>query len=162
MNNAELRAKIAELVASDQAVADAVAERKDIAVANAINALGLTRRRTQKVTSRGIYEALGDDAGMAVMTALDAIAAGNMPNGTLIPEDHPLRTKVRAFQDLVPWLKAPCDGLDFGAADLQRMWGTLGALKLITAEQAAGLIALGRERDTVTANQVSDALNEEI
>lgn len=161
MNNAELRTKLQELVASDQAVATMVSARNDSGVANAVNALGLTRLRSRLTTSRGIYAALGMSDGAAVMHILNSLAAGQLPGGAgPIPAGHPLLAQVPVFADLVPWLKPPCEGLDFGSADLQGVITALQAGGLFTEAQGNGLRALGKEPDTVSVSQVSDVLNE--
>lgn len=163
MNHAQLRTLIQERVLADTAVADAVAARDDTAVAAAINALGATRSRSRLTTSRGIYAALGLSDGAVVMGVLRALATGKVP-GTdqSLPAGHPLLGYVPVFRDLVPWMDPPCDGLDFGAADLQGVISTLAGAGLFTNTQRDKLLALGREPDTVSVADVSAVLNEGI
>lgn len=161
MDNQTLRTKLNELVAADQAVATMVAAGNDSGVANAINALGLTRLRSRLTTSRGIYAALGMADGAAVMHILNSLAAGQLPGGAgPIPAGHPLLAQVPVFADLVPWLRPPCEGLDFGSAVLQGVISALQVGGLFTEAQANGLRALGKEPDTVSTAQVSEVLKE--
>lgn len=161
MNNQALRAKINELVATNPTLASDVTERRDAKVAEAVNSLNITRLRSRLTTSRGIYAALGIPDGAAVMHVLNSLAAGQLPGGAgAIPAGHPLQSFVPVFADLVPWLKPPCDGLDFGSPDLQDVITQLQQAGLFSAAQANGLKALGTEHDTVTTSQVSEILNE--
>lgn len=161
MKNADLRAYLNERAVADPAVAQMLKDGNVSGLANAINALGVTRLRPRLTTSRGIYAALGMANGAAVMHVLNSLAAGQLPGGAgPIPAGHPLLTQVPVFADLVPWLRPPCEGLDFGAADLQGVIGALGAAGLFTQTQAGGLIAMGREPDSVSIAQVSDVINE--
>lgn len=161
MDNQTLRTKLNELVASDAAVATMVEARNDAGVVNAVNALGLKRLRSRLTTSRGIYAALGMADGATVMHILNSLAAGQLPGGAgPIPAGHPLLAQVPVFADLVPWLKPPCEGLDFGSPDLQVVVTALQAGGLFTETQGNGLRALGQEPDTVDAAQVSTVLNE--
>lgn len=161
MKNADLRALINERAAADTSIAQMLANGNVSGLANAINALGGTRLRSRLTTSRGIYAALGMANGAAVMNVLNSLAAGQLPGGAgPIPAGHPLLAQVPVFADLVPWLRPPCEGLDFGSADLQGVITALGAGGLFTQTQVAGLLALGREVDTVHTGQVSDVINE--
>lgn len=161
MDNQTLRTKLNKLIAADANVATMVAAGNVSGVVNAVNALGLTRLRSHLTTSRGIYDALGMADGATVMNVLNSLSAGQLPGGAgPIPAGHPLLAQVPVFADLVPWLKPPCEGLDFGSADLQGVITALEAGGLFTATQANGLRALGKEPDTVTGAQVSDILNE--
>lgn len=161
MDNQALRTKIQERVAADPAVAEAVAIGDVTGVTAAINALGLTRLRSRLTTSRGIYAALGMADAATVMHILNSLAAGQLPGGAgPIPAGHPLLAQVPVFADLVPWLKPPCEGLDFGSPDLQGVVTALQAGGLFTEAQGNGLRALGQEHDTVNDYQVSQVLNE--
>lgn len=161
MDNQALRTKIQERVAADPAVAEAVTAGCTQQIADAINALGLKRLRSRLTTSRGIYAALGMADGATVMHVLTSLAAGQLPGGAgPIPAGHTLLAQVPVFADLVPWLKPPCEGLDFGSPDLQGVVTALQAGGLFTETQGNGLRALGQEPDTVTAYQVSQILNE--
>lgn len=161
MDNQTLRTHLNDLVAADANVATMVSDRNDSGVANAINALGLTRLRSRLTTSRGIYAALGMADGAAVMHVLNSLAAGQLPGGAgPIPAGHALLAQVPVFADLVPWLRPPCEGLDFGSAELQGVITALQAGGLFTEAQGNGLRALGHEPDTVDAGQVSQVLNE--
>lgn len=161
MDNQTLRTKLNELVAADPAVAEAVTAGRTQEIADAINALGLTRLRSRLTTSRGIYAALGIADGAAVMHILNSLAAGQLPGGAgPIPAGHPLLAQVPVFADLVPWLRPPCEGLDFGSVDLQGVISALQVGGLFTETQGNGLRALGKEPDTVSAYQVSQILNE--
>jgi len=161
VDNQTLRTKLNELIATDANVATMVSAGNVSGVVNAINALGLTRMRSRLTTSRGIYAALGMANGAAVMHILNSIAAGQLPGGAgPIPAGHQLLAQVPVFADLVPWLRPPCEGLDFGSADLQGVITALQAGGLFTEAQANGLRALGKEPDTVSVSQVAEVLNE--
>lgn len=161
MDNQALRTKLNELAAADANVATMVAAGNCSGLANAVNALGLKRLRSRLTTSRGIYAALGMADGATVMHVLNSLAAGQLPGGAgPIPAGHPLLAQVPVFADLVPWLKPPCEGLDFGSADLQGVVTALQAGGLFTEAQGNGLRALGQEPDTVTDSQVATVLNE--
>jgi len=166
MTPTELRALIDTRVASDPAFAALVEARqagdvtKDRAIAEALSA-GRSRLRLRLTTSRGIYAALGLDDAALVMAVLRALAAGQVPGtGKPLPQDHPLAGYVPVFADLVPWLEPPCDGLDFGAADLQGVIVALAGAGLFTAAQRDKLLALGREPDPIGYAEVSAALSE--
>ena len=166
MTPTELRALIDTRVASDPAFAALVEARqagdvtKDRAIAEALSA-GRSRLRLRLTTSRGIYAALGLDDAALVMAVLRALAAGQVPGtGKPLPQDHPLARYVPVFADLVPWLEPPCDGLDFGAADLQGVIVALAGAGLFTAAQRDKLLALGREPDPIGYAEVSAALSE--
>lgn len=166
MTPTELRALIDARVESDPAFADLVAARQagdvaqDRAIAEALSA-GRTRLLTRLTTSRGIYAALGLADGALVMGVLRALAAGQVPGTDQpLPQGHPLAGYVPVFRDLVPWLEPPCDGLDFGAADLQGVVVSLASAGLFTATQRDKLLALGRAPDPIGYAEVSAALSE--
>ena len=161
MDNQALRTKLNELAEADANVATMVAAGNCSGLANAVNALGLKRLRSRLTTSRGIYQALGMANGAAVMHVLNSLATGQLPGGAgPIPAGHALLAQVPVFADLVPWLRPPCEGLDFGSTDLQGVITALQAVGLFTEAQANGLRALGQEPDTVAVAQVADVLNE--
>lgn len=163
MNKADLKVVLTARVLASPDFSSLVVNRNDMAIADAVNALGLTRSRVRLMTNRGIYTALGKANGAAVMNVLNSLAVGNLPaalGGGAIPAGHALLAQVPVFADLVPWLRPGCEGLDFGSADLQETVTALAAAGLFTSTQAAALLALGREPDTVSVPQISDALNE--
>lgn len=166
MKPGELRALIDAREASDPEFARLVEARRagdvtqDRAIADALS-VGRARLRSRLTTSRGIYAALGLADGALVMGVLRALAAGQVPGtGQPLPQGHPLAGYVPVFRDLVPWLEPPCDGLDFGADDLQGVIATLAAAGLFTTAQRDKLLALGREPDPIGYAEVSAALSE--
>lgn len=160
MNTAEILAAVDALYAVDQAFAAKVLSGRDADVAARLSQdVPKQLKKGARVTSRGIYENLGMADGAAVMHVLKSLAAGKLPNGTDIPTEHPLKAYVPVFSDMVPWLQPPCEGLDFGTADLQTMVTTLEAAGLFTAMQAEKLRNLGLVPGVVTPDQVTAALN---
>jgi hypothetical protein len=148
MTSSEIRAAIA----ARPELAEALAARNDVALADALSQ-GRKRLAPTLITERKILSVLGPVAGGATLKALEDFAAQTLP------AEHPLYAAHAGIARAVRWLK-DADGIDVGDASTQTMLGTFAALGVITAEAAAAVQALGYVDDPVPVAEVSAALNE--
>lgn len=138
MNRAELIELIAERAAADPEFAALLAKRADWQMAQALSA-GRTRLQSRQIGAGTILATLGKD-GATLLRGMRALAAGDAWI------DEGLRLIDRGEWDI---------GLPASQASLDEFV----AAGYMTREAAAALKALGTAPDSISTDEVSDALN---
>lgn len=132
---------------------------EDDAILAKLNAASPRKRAVSRmITKRAIIDVLVLKA-PPFLKALRQFAQGNEPDGTPIPDQHPLKPYADLAAETIPYLDGS-DGIDIGSATTQGVLGALAQAGFIDADDAATVAALGMADDPLMLAEVSNALSE--
>lgn len=117
-----------------------------------------TRPAPRMITKRAIIDVLVLKA-PPMLKALRQFAQGNEPDGTPLPDGHPLKPYADLAAETIPYLDG-VEGIDIGSATTQGVLGALAQAGFVDAADAAKVLALGLAPNPLTLAEVSTALSE--
>lgn len=132
---------------------------EDDAILAKLNAASPRKRAVSRmITKRAIIDVLVLKA-PPFLRALRQFAQGNEPDGTTIPDQHPLKPYSDLAAETIPYLDG-IEGIDIGSATTQGVLGALAQAGFIDATDAAKVAALGLVDNPLSLAEVSNALSE--
>lgn len=166
MTPQQIRDLATQLRASDVEMDDLLTRRatvkgfaEDHLILAKINAAAQRKRPVSRmITKRAIIDVLVLKA-PPFLKALRQFAQGNEPDGTPIPDAHPLKPYSDLASETIPYLDG-IEGIDIGSATTQGVLGALAQAGFIDAADAAKIANLGIADDPLTLVEVSQALSE--
>lgn len=154
----QLRATDAELNALLTHRATEKGFSQDDAILAKLNAAAQRKRAVSRmITKRAIIDVLVLKA-PPFLKALRQFAQGNEPDGTPLPDAHPLKPYADLAAETIPYLDG-VEGIDIGSATTQGVLGALAQAGFIDAADAAKVAALGMTDNPLTLAEVSNALS---
>lgn len=117
-----------------------------------------TRPAPRMITKRAIIDTLVLRA-PPMLKALRQFAQGNAPDGTALPDGHPIKPYADLAAETIPYLDG-VEGIDIGSATTQGVLGALAQAGFVDATDAAKVLALGLAPNPLTLAEVSAALSE--